>query len=377
MWSSHSYMKQGRVAGHSDIVLRNAVNQTESVLDSNPNLPSILTLKHLSARTCVGIEQLRLLISREFESPYLKFSIAKRSGGRRYINVPAPNLSHVQRWIHQHILSHVSVHRSSYAFVKSKSIKDCAMQHCGATWLIKLDITNFFESISEIQVFNVFNSLGYQPLVAFELARLCTVASSVNSPRKGFNNWKVLKKYRAIDGYEQKLLGYLPQGAPSSPLLSNLVMAGSDQSLSKIAREHGLIYTRYCDDLTFSTNSKDFCREKAVNFIRLVSRVLSKQGFYLRFQKTKIIPIGAKKVVLGLNVDGDEPRLQKEFKDRIRQHLYYLKKFGPTNHVLSRGFDSVWGFKSHLRGMIDYASHIEPRYGQGLVSKFDEISWPC
>jgi len=77
-----------------------------------------------------------------------------------------------------------------------------------------------------------------------------------------------------------------------------------------------------------------------------------------------------------LNVDGSAPRLQKEFKDRIRQHLYFLKKVGPVDHILARGFDSIWGFKSHLRGMIDYAKMIEPQYAEKMLEEFNSIEWP-
>ncbi|WP_290523549.1 reverse transcriptase family protein [Alcanivorax sp.] len=376
MWSSQSYKKKGLKYGRPISVLKNGIEQTEAVLDHNDQLPSILTLKHLSERTGVSLENLRSFVSRENENSYTKFSIAKRSGGRRFIRVPSPPLNHVQKWIHSYILSLVKPNRASFAFVKGKSIRDCAEMHCGATWLIKFDIVNFFESISEIQVFNVFNSLGYQPLVSFELARLCTVATPNRSPRAHYKNWHVIKCYKAIKQYEQSLLGYLPQGAPTSPALSNLVMSRCDEILGGIAKEFDLQYTRYSDDITFSTCATDFSRGQAKEVIRRVNKVLSRQGYLPNYKKVKIVPIGAKKIVLGLNVDGDFPRLQKEFKDRLRQHIYYLQKVGPVEHVLARGFDSIWGFKSHLRGLIDYAKMIEPRYAEKMMEEFNKVDWP-
>jgi RNA-directed DNA polymerase len=376
MWSPHLYKQEGARVGRSNLLLENSIEQIESVFEINDQLPPLLTLNHLSERTGVSLEQLRLLVSRKKEDAYTKFSIAKRSGGRRFIKVPAVQLNHVQKWIHQHILSSVPSHRASYAFIKGKSIKDCAAQHCGAKWLIKLDIVNFFESISEIQVFQVFNCLGYQPLISFELARLCIIATPDHSPRISSKNWHATKKYNTIAEYDQPLLGYLPQGAPSSPLLSNLVMRSCDKELTNIAKEYGLKYTRYSDDITFSIFSSDFSRDTAKDVIKKANKVLSKQGYLPHFKKSKIVPVGAKKIVLGLNVDGSAPRLQKEFKDRIRQHLYFLKKVGPVDHVLARGFDSIWGFKSHLRGMIDYAKMIEPQYAEKMLEEFNSIDWP-
>lgn len=376
MWSSHLYKQVGIKAGRSTLLLDSSIEQIESVFEISDKLPSVLTLKHLSERTGVSLEQLRSYVSRKSENAYSKFSIAKRSGGRRFIKVPSVPLNRVQKWIHQHILSSATFNKASYAFIKGRSIKDCAAKHCGATWLIKFDIVNFFESISEIQVFHVFNSLGYQPLISFELARLCTIATPEHSPRNRRKNWRVTKKYKAVTEYDQLLLGYLPQGAPSSPLLSNLVMMRCDDLLTDIAKEYGLKYTRYSDDITFSTRSSDFSRNTATDVIKKVNNVLSKQGYLPNFKKAKIVPVGSKKIVLGLNVDGATPRLQKEFKDRIRQHLHYLKKFGPVEHVLARGFDSVWGFKFHLRGMIDYAKMIEPQYADRMLKEFNDIEWP-
>lgn len=212
----------------------------------------------------------------------------------------------------------------------------------------------------------------------FELARICTIgANSDYSPRKSYIQWRVHKWNDEIVTYNQKILGYTPQGAPTSPLISNLVMRKSDAAIEGLARGNRLVYTRYSDDMTFSTPDSDFSRVKAREFINAIYKVLSSQGYRPQYRKTKIIPPGNRKIVLGLNVDADEPRLQKHFRDNIRQHLYYLNKFGPSSHAVKRGFDSILELKCHLKGMLDYANMIEPAFASKCLKEFHSIEWPC
>ncbi len=382
MWSSHTYLEKGRNKKLEEQLLRDAIDQTEKVISSGSELPSILSLNHLSKRTGVGYEFLRSFASRsplpgvEDFKPYHKFSIRKRSGGRRFIHVPHPKLMYVQRWINLHILKKVPAHPASQAFNDDCSINRCAAKHCGSAWLIKVDVADFFDSVSEIQVYRIFKELRYQPLVAFELARLCTVATFWLSPRTHFAHWHLNSVGSKIEQYSERLLGYLPQGAPTSPLLSNLVMREPDAQLSSLAKENGLVFTRYSDDLCFSSKDKGFGRERSGKVVYEAYKILSKAGYRPQLRKTTIVPPGGKKVVLGLNVDQAMPRLQKSFKDRIRQHLYYLEKLGPIEHASARKFDSVWGLKSHIKGLIDFAKIIEPSYSETCLNRFEAIDWP-
>jgi RNA-directed DNA polymerase len=137
----------------------------------------------------------------------------------------------------------------------------------------------FFTSISEIQVYKVFRNIGYQSLVAFELARLTTNAPAA-SPRYKLARWTAHPHEWRIEDYKFKGLGYLPQGAPTSPMLSNLIMPQIDAQIENAASVTGLRYTRYSDDLTFSTRSPDFNRGKATNLIGKVTRILVRKGLY-------------------------------------------------------------------------------------------------
>ena len=376
MWSPQYYKINGLKNKYDDKLLEKAITQSERVLYSYYNLPSILTLNHLAKRTGVGYNILRSIVSRHHMQLYKRFRIRKRSGGFRVILVPNQDLKKVQMWMNKYILKDIPVHPASCAFKKGNSIQRCASRHCGAKWLIKFDITDFFESISEIQVFRLFKELGYQPIIAVEMARICTFPPSTKSPRNNYKQWHVWKQNKIIVDYKQKLLGYLPQGTPTSPILSNLIMRRCDEELDQIAKKHKLTYTRYSDDIIFSTRSKEFCREYARKLIFDVYKILSSFGYRPQYRKTTVVPPSGKKIVLGLNIEGEMPRLQKNYKDKIRQHLYYLRKFGIEEHVTNRGFNSIWGFKLHLKGMIDYAKMIDEEYAQKCYKSFFELDWP-
>lgn len=382
MWSSHRYRLEARQKQLPEHVVQAAIEQSEKLLAADPSLPSILSLNHLAVRCGVPYSDLREFVSRrtidgnEPSMPYDNFSIRKRSGGRRFIHVPNRQLMTVQRWINNHVLQEVKPHRASHAFSRKSSIRKCALVHCGSAWLVKLDISDFFESVSEIQVFRAFEGMGYSPLVAFELARICTIRTPTHSPRQHFKQWLVRKANQKIYAYNDRYLGYLPQGAPTSPLLANIVMRQCDKELSEIAARFGMKYTRYSDDLTFSSQDPKLGRDTCRKVIFEAYAVLSRAGYRPNARKSKVVPPSARKLVLGLDIDGAEPGLTKEFKDRLRQHIYFLERLGPVDHAFNRKFDSVWGMKAHIKGLIDFAKMIEPEYAAICRERFIRIDWP-
>ncbi|CBJ36229.1 protein of unknown function [Ralstonia solanacearum CMR15] len=137
-----------------------------------------------------------------------------------------------------------------------------------------------------------------------------------------------------------------------------------------------MVFTRYADDLTFSSRDETLGRAACRELIGEVGDLLRQRGFNPKHKKTVVVPPGARKVVLGLNVDGDAPRLPKEFKSKMRQHLYYLRTAGPAAHAAKRSFDTVWGLQRHLRGLADFAHMVEPEYGSELLRALQAVSWP-
>jgi RNA-directed DNA polymerase len=157
-------------------------------------------------------------------------------------------------------------------------------------------------------------------------------------------------------------------------MLANLTMLVTDQQIQDIANKYGMAYTRYSDDITFSTRG-DFRRDLAHRLVEEVSTVLKKRGLFPNRAKTRVIHPGARRVVLGLLVDGDAPRLTRQFRDRMRQHLHYLETFGIANHVQKRKFESAGGLYRHLRGLLDYANSIDPGYAMPLLRQLEALPW--
>ncbi|RUZ55692.1 reverse transcriptase family protein, partial [Mesorhizobium sp. M7A.F.Ca.US.007.01.1.1] len=263
------------------------------------------------------------------------------------------------------------------AFSKGDTLVAAAEPHCGARWIVKMDVRNFFESINEISVYRVFQSLGFQRLISLELARICTRLGSLTTSRKN-PRWWSNRERETIKVYGARRMGHLPQGAPTSPMLANLAVRKLDELIEEIAAKHGMIYTRYADDLTVSTKDKTFNRDKCRAVIGEIYAAMAKHGLSPNTAKTIILSPGSRKIVLGLLVDGEEPRLQRDFRILMRQHLYYLTspKHGPADHARIRGFSSIRGMRHHIHGLATFARQVEKPYGEECLSALNKVNWP-
>lgn len=276
----------------------------------------------------------------------------------------------VQRWIAQNILRPITPHPASFAFHKDGGVKRAAERHAGCAWLIKLDVSKFFDSLTERHAYRVFRSLGYTPLLSLEMARLCTRLGP-NGPVSGVRPYGVTE-------YHQKQLGTLPQGAPTSPALANLSVVDLDHKLTTMATAAGWIYTRYADDLAFSTQ-RQATRAEARSLAARAKSLLRSHGLEPNAAKTVIAPPGARRIVLGLQVDGPAPRLTRAFRDNLETHLYALTNpaLGPEAHRSKRKFASIVGMRRHIGGLLAYAHHIEPLYARGQYDRWNTIAWPA
>lgn len=366
--SPHPYRAGGLVLGRQPETIERAIVQAAP--PETEGAPAILTLRHLSHRMDVGYKWLRSAIAGTDEL-YRDYTISKRSGGGRRIAVPDPILMSVQRWIAREILRDRPVHPISHAYSPGSSIVKCAGRHAGAGWLLKIDIHDFFESIAERRVYRVFREVGYQPLLAFELARLCTRPWTNPSDATRDKRSVANATRRGPEVYARRLTGYLPQGAPTSPMLSNLVCRQLDVELATLSGRAGLVVTRYSDDITLSGPSASFDRAKVMRLVGEARDTLSAHGFRLHERKISIVPPGGRKVVLGLLVDRAQPRLTREFRQRVVDHVRGIEKFGITAHASVRGFDALTGMIEHIAGLIRFAGHVDPKFADPLRCRLE------
>lgn len=277
----------------------------------------------------------------------------------------------VQRWILHQMLAPLPAHHSSYAYATGRSILHCAKRHLGANWIIKLDIRDFFPTITEVQAYTIFKGAGYQPLVSLELARICTRYSGhVNYiDSKRYQVTPNYPQYATIRAYRRPFLGFLPQGAPTSGALANLASSALDVNLTELANQHDCVYTRYADDLIFSS-SRAFDRDVALLIVKAARRIMRSERFVMHEQKTSIIPPGARKLVLGLLVDGDSVRISKRLRSRIITHIRGVEVFGLSPHVKYAQFSSIDGFVRHVSGLLAFVHNIEPEWATQVQARW-------
>ncbi|MGN7966625.1 reverse transcriptase family protein [Microbacterium sp. 22179] len=324
--------------------------------------PALLTLNHLALSANADWADLRNTVRRT-GSPYRPIRIRKNSGGYRNLLSPNDELRKVQRWVLDNILVHSPRHPDSFAYFEKVTTRECAERHVGATWMLKTDLHDFFPSVTERQVYRVFAELGYSPLLAFELARLCTWPSQ-RSPATWLNPNDSRPYARTVEGV-------LPQGAPTSGALANAVSRRLDKSLSGLALQHGLVYTRYSDDLTLS-GSGEFSRKYAAALVPKVRALVERCGFNLHQKKTRIIPPGARKVVLGIVVNETGLGIMSEQKRRVDLYIHSVAKYGPAEFARHRKFDSALAMINHVEGWLAYLSHIDATWTRTRSAKWSE-----
>jgi len=340
---------------------------------TDARITSVLTLRHFAALTCLPYRFLRGTVARRAYGRYRIFYLKKRVPGRtglRMICIPPKSLMQAQRWLVEHVLRYTEAHPASFAFHPDSSPVQAAEQHPNTRWLLKVDIEDFFHSVREREVAAIFARIGFQKLLAFEFARLCTIGCDRGPNANPSPRTKPIALYAS--GYE----GMLPQGAPTSPMLANLAMARTDAALAALALERGFRYSRYADDLAFSSD-KDRSLPEMRGLQREVCRILNEAAFRPNLRKTVIRGPGSRRIILGLLVDGPSPRLSKAFRDNLRLHLYYLSDpaCGPAKHALARN-TSISSLYHHVRGLIGWAQQVEPAYGQRLLITFAAVDWP-
>lgn len=273
-----------------------------------------------------------ILYGKKTENLYTSFDIAKKSGGYRHINAPNCELKEIQRKLAnalygyqlELIKENKIQNNISQAFEKDKSFITNACKHRNKRWILNIDLENFFDSFHFGRVLGFFEKNRY-----------------FNLPRE------VASVIAQISCYE----GCLPQGAPTSPIITNLICNVLDMRIVKIARKYRMDYTRYADDLTFSTNDKNFVDRYSL-FLEEVDAEIQKSGFNINETKTRLFYRDSRQEVTGLVVNN---------KVNVNRD-YYKKTRAMAESLYTRGefyINGIEGTINQLEGRFSFINQLE------------------
>ncbi|WP_192798205.1 reverse transcriptase domain-containing protein [Brucella intermedia] len=283
-------------------------------------LPYIESSMHVAAYLGVSPSLIRQIMHKP-SYHYREFTLKKTDGGERKISTPKTYLKVVQWWILDNILARQPLGECVHGFRSGRSYVTNAQTHEKSRHILNVDIKSFFDSIKISQVSNVFASLGYSESGSLALTALTTID------------------------------GIAPTGAPTSPMIANLIFRDADVSLVAFAQANGLIYTRYADDLTFSAQHRI-----AEEIVDQIAEIVDAAGFRLNTKKTKFMGPGDRKDVTGVVVNSrlNAPR---EWRNWARGYLHRIR-LNPTENA---------GEVRRVRGIYGTLRQFDPEHATSLT----------
>ncbi|MFD1773879.1 reverse transcriptase family protein [Paenibacillus rhizophilus] len=301
----------------------------------NNNVPVIFDKAHFLLLTGLKTSELRNILTNKPEH-YHEFELLVNY---RLRNILAPNplLKQVQKWIQVFILKPLKVSSWATAYKPGTSIIKNAKVHVKQDCVINLDLKNFFDSITSVRVHKIFRSAGYTKELATLFTQICTLEKC------------------------------LPQGAPTSPYLSNLICRNLDQDLAIFCQSRAIRFTRYADDMTFSGGVE------IENYIPNIRKTITKHGFVINEDKSQVLFRNQRQVVTGLVVN-DKVAIKKEFIRKLSQEIHYCLRFGVSNHILNSRINKS-NYKDHLFGRVYYIRMVNKPLGDILLKKLESIDW--
>lgn len=354
-FSRELFRKHALKLGRDIALIENLESYSETLLEKG--LPVIFSPQHWSLMMGQDYKDIQKILNAR-ESSYIEFGIKKRLGGVRYIRAPKNEIKSIQYWIKEFILDKLTFPDYVTAYQKGRSIITNATPHIKQELIIKFDLKNYFDSITQYKVYGLFRLIGYNKAVSIDLAKACCVQPSKKT--------EGLLIETSIGNDE--MLGVLPQGAPTSPAISNLAAFRLDIRLNEYAKKNGYKYTRYADDLTFS-GLISFKLKRSI-----IKRIIEEEKFKLNERKGSYRLRSNRQLVTGLNVN-DGVTISKKMRKKIETHLHNCLRFGPYAHLKAIGLDYKTNYKEWLLGHILFIKSVHPRQGDEMKKKFDKINW--
>jgi RNA-directed DNA polymerase len=321
-------------------------------------VPQLADVHALATKLALTIPRLRWLIyHREVDTGthYVRWTVPKRSGkGRRLISAPKPDLKRAQSWVARNITEHLPVHGAAHGFLTGRSILTNAREHAGARLIIKFDVREFYPTVTLRRVKGLFRKAGYGEQVATVLALLCTECPRDEIEIGG-------RKHYVATGPRS-----LPQGAPTSPSITNALCVRLDARLTGLSRKLGFRYTRYADDLTFSFHGPG--KIPVGRLSKAVGDVVADEGFVVHPGKTRVMRSGGRQKVTGLVVnkapDGrPEARVPRKVIRELRAAL----------HNREHGKPGKGESLEQLQGMAAFVHMCDPAKGAEFMRRLSAL----
>ena len=321
-------------------------------------LPPLADAKALADAMGVPLGELRFLaFNRKVASVnhYQRFTIPKKSGGERLISAPMPRLKRAQYWVLDNILARVPLHDAAHGFAPQRSILTNGRNHVGRDVVINLDLKDFFPTLTYARVKGLFEALGYAEAVAIPLALLCTEPMVDEVTLDG-------ERHFVADGPR-----LLPQGAPTSPAITNLICRKLDRRLVGLARTLGFVYSRYADDLTFSGSGEAV--KKIGTLLKAVHGIVEAEGFKVHPDKTRVMRRSTRQEVTGLTVN-EAVAVPRDLLRRYRAVLQQVERHGPMGKHFGPSKDVI----RSLLGFGHFATMVDPESGTPLLQRAQRLA---
>lgn len=320
-------------------------------------LPECNTDEEIALAMGISVEKLHFLAgdrSISSTSLYSRFQISKKTGAARTITAPTPELKAAQRWILKHILDKIEIHDAAHGFCRDRSIVTNATPHVGRDVIVKLDLQNFFQLITYKRVKELFHGFGYSETAATIFGLICTIATTNNSNKTSCKN--IEKRH-------------LPEGAPTSPAISNLACDRLDTHLTNLANNLGFRYTRYADDLTFSCYG---AAHKVDKLIQESKSIVTQESFTVNSDKTQVLSKSVQQIVTGIVVN-QQLNLSRKTLKAFRATLYQIEREG----LLGKKWGNSNNLIATITGFANYVAMVNPSKGAEFLASVERIKQKC
>ena len=314
-------------------------------------LPVIKTDRELAELLGIEYDKFRFLAyHRDVVSSdnYHHYTIPKKKGGERNIAAPKSILKAAQRAVLDKILSTLKTSDNAHGFLKGRSVVSGADAHNKEPALvINMDLEDFFPTITFERVLGMFRAFGYSGYIASLLAMVCTYCERMEIEVKGKT------KYVAVSAR------ILPQGSPASPMITNILCRKLDKRLNGLAQRFGFIYTRYADDMSFSTN--DESNQNEGRFCGLVSKIVEEEGFRINKEKTRYLRKNNRQAITGIVVNNEQLAVPKKWTKKFRAAIYNAGKLKQSGNLPPATKYEISGMAAWLKSVnaVKYKDMID------------------